>query len=164
MKQQRKQQRKATLTHVDATGRVRMVDVSSKPETERLARATALLRCTPATRDAIASGTLAKGEALATARVAGVLAAKKTGELIPMCHPIALTDVVVDLTPVAAGIAIEATARTVGRTGVEMEALVAASVAGLALYDMAKAVQRDMVLDDVKLVEKRGGKSGTWRR
>ncbi len=164
MKQQRKPKRTPKLTHVDAKGRVRMVDVSSKPETERLARATALLRCSPATRDAIAFGTLAKGEALATARVAGILAAKKTGELIPMCHPIALTDVVVDLTPVAAGIAIQATVRTVGRTGVEMEALVAASVAGLTLYDMAKAVQRDMVLDDVKLVEKRGGKSGTWQR
>lgn len=152
------------LTHVDDKGRVRMVDVSQKPETERLARATALLRCAPSTRDAITSGALAKGEALATARVAGVLAAKKTGELIPMCHPIALTDVVVDLVPVAAGVAIEATARTVGRTGVEMEAMVAAAVAGLTLYDMAKAVQRDMILDDVKLVEKRGGKSGVWQR
>lgn len=156
--------KRAQLTHLDARGRVRMVDVSAKPETDRLARATALLRCSPTTRDAITSGSLAKGEALAAARVAGVLAAKRTGELIPMCHPIALTDVVVDMAPVPQGIAIEATARTVGRTGVEMEAMVAAAVAGLTLYDMAKAIQRDMILEDVKLVEKRGGKSGTWRR
>lgn len=154
----------ARLSHVDESGRVRMVDVSQKGETIRVARARALLRCTPTTRDALASGALAKGEAFATARVAGVLAAKKTGELIPMCHPIALTDVVVDVTPVDEGIAIEATARTVGRTGVEMEAMVAASIAGLTLYDMAKAVERGMTLDAVRLVEKRGGKSGPWLR
>ena len=156
------------LTHVDESGRVRMVDVSDKGESTRMARACALLRCTPATRDAIARGGatagLMKGEALATARVAGVLAAKKTGELIPMCHPLALTDVIIDLTPVPEGISIEATAKTVGRTGVEMEATVAASIAGLTLYDMAKAIERGMVLDQVRLVEKRGGKSGTWLR
>lgn len=152
------------LTHVDEAGRVQMVDVSAKHETERVAVARALLRCSRATRDAITSGALEKGEALATARVAGILAAKKTGELIPMCHPLALTDVAVKLEPVADGIAIEAVARTVGRTGVEMEAMVAASVAGLTLYDMAKAIQRDMVLEAVRLVEKRGGKSGVWFR
>lgn len=152
------------LTHVDEAGRVQMVDVSGKNETERVAVARAHLRCTRATRDAIASGSLEKGEALATARVAGILAAKKTGELIPMCHPLALTDVQVRLDPVKDGIAIEAVARTVGRTGVEMEAMVAASVAGLTLYDMAKAIQRDMVLEAVRLVEKRGGKSGVWLR
>ena len=164
MKKPQPRKSPAQLTHVDETGRVRMVDVSDKGETTRLARARALLRCTPATRDAIANGSLAKGEALATARVAGVLAAKKTGELIPMCHPIALTDVIVDLVPVDDGIEIEATAKTVGRTGVEMEAMVAASIAGLTLYDMAKAIERGMVLDAVRLVEKRGGKSGTWLR
>src|ERR1041384_6085148 len=136
------------LTHVDDAGRVRMVEVSAKAETERVAVARALLRCTPSTRDAIAGGTLAKGEALAAARIAGVLAAKRTGELIPLCPPIALPDVAVDLAATADGIDIVATARTVGRTGVEMEALVAASVAGLTLYDMAKAVERDMVLTD----------------
>ena len=141
-----------------------MVDVSAKDETERVAVARGLLRCAPATRAAIFAGSLEKGEALATARVAGILAAKKTGELIPMCHPIALTDVTIDLVAVDDGVHIEASARTVGRTGVEMEALVAASVAGLTLYDMAKALQRDMVLDAVRLVEKRGGKSGTWMR
>lgn len=154
----------AQLTHVDKAGRARMVDVSAKNETERVATACALLRCAPVTREAIASGTLAKGEALTTARVAGVLAAKKTSELIPLCHPIALTDIIVNLAAVSEGIAIEATAKTRGRTGVEMEALVAASVAGLTLYDMAKAVERGMVLDAVRLVAKRGGKSGAWQR
>lgn len=152
------------LTHVDDQGRVHMVDVSDKAETERVAVARATLRCTAATRDAIAGGTLKKGEALAAARVAAILAAKRTGELIPLCHPLPLTDVQIALTPVADGIAIEAMAKTVGRTGVEMEALVACSVAGLVLYDMAKAVERGMVLDQVRLVEKRGGKSGHWRR
>lgn len=159
-----KKQVRPRLTHVDADGQVQMVDVSGKPETERVAVARALLRCRPETRDAIMSGSVAKGEALAAARVAGVLAAKKTGELIPLCHPIALTDVQVALAGTAHGIAIEATARTVGRTGVEMEAMVAASVAGLTLYDMAKAAERGMVLDAVRLVEKRGGRSGVWRR
>lgn len=141
-----------------------MVDVSQKPDTERVAVARALLRCTPTTRDAIVRGDVAKGEAIAAARVAGILAAKQTGALIPLCHPIALTDVAVDLSSVDDGIAIEATAKTVGKTGVEMEAMVAASIAGLTLYDMAKAIERGMVLDRVRLVEKRGGKSGTWRR
>ena len=141
-----------------------MVDVSAKADTEREATARALLRCAPSTRDALLGGTLGKGEAVATAKVAGVLAAKQTGTLIPLCHPIALTDVQLQLTAVDDGIAIEAVARTVGKTGVEMEALVACSVAGLTLYDMGKAAQRDMVLDGVMLVEKRGGKSGTWLR
>jgi len=150
------------LTHVDEQGRIRMVDVSAKADTERLARARALLRCTRATRDALLSGAVGKGEAVATAKIAGVLAAKQTGALIPLCHPIALTDVQVDVTKAVDGIAIEAVARTVGKTGVEMEALVACSVAGLALYDMGKAIERGMTLDGVMLVEKRGGKSGTW--
>jgi cyclic pyranopterin monophosphate synthase len=150
------------LTHVDGKGRIRMVDVSAKADTERLARAGALLRCAPAVRDALLGGTLAKGEAAATAKVAGVLAAKQTGALIPLCHPIPLTDVQVELTAVDDGVAIEAVARCVGKTGVEMEALVACTVAGLTLYDMGKAVQKDMMLDGVTLLEKRGGKSGAW--
>jgi cyclic pyranopterin phosphate synthase len=158
------QMARAKLTHVDDHGRVSMVDVSNKAETARSATARGLLRCTRATRDAIAQGKLKKGEALAAARVAGVLAAKKTGELIPLCHPIALTDVQVSFASVGAGIAIEATAKTMGRTGVEMEALVAVAVAGLTLYDMAKAVERTMTLADVQLVEKVGGKSGHWVR
>ena len=152
------------LTHVDEQGRVQMVDVSDKAETERVAVARAQLRCSSATRDAIVGGTLKKGEALAAARVAGILAAKRTGELIPLCHTLPLTDVQVGFTPVADGISIEALAKTIARTGVEMEALVACSVAGLVLYDMAKAVERGMVLDQVRLVEKRGGRSGQWRR
>jgi cyclic pyranopterin monophosphate synthase len=152
------------LTHVDERGRVQMVDVSKKAETAREAVARGLLRCSRATRDAIVGGTLDKGEALAAARVAGVLAAKRTGELIPMCHPIGLTDVQLKLEPVDDGVAIEAAARTVGRTGVEMEAMVAVAVAGLTLYDMAKAAERGMTLEAVRLVKKSGGKSGTWLR
>jgi len=154
---------KKKLTHLDEAGRIRMVDVSQKPETEREAIARAILRCAPATRDALFQGTI-KGDALATARVAGILAAKKTGDLIPLCHPIALTDVRITLTSVPEGIAIETTAKTVGRTGVEMEALVGTSIAGLTLYDMAKAVERGMTLENVRLVEKRGGKTGIWLR
>jgi cyclic pyranopterin phosphate synthase len=152
------------LTHVDDKGRARMVDVSDKPETERLAVAGALLKCSAETRDALAAGAGKKGDAFAAARIAGILAAKRTGELIPLCHPLALTDVAVELTAVAEGVGIMAMARTVGRTGVEMEAMVAASVAGLTLYDMGKAMEREMELTDVRLVEKRGGKSGHWLR
>lgn len=152
------------LTHVDENGRIQMVDVSPKAETERLAVARGLLRCTAATRDAILGGNLKKGEALAAARVGAILAAKRTAELIPLCHTLPLTDVQVDFTSSTEGIAIETLAKTVGRTGVEMEAMVACSVAGLILYDMAKAVERTMVLEQVRLVEKRGGKSGHWRR
>jgi cyclic pyranopterin phosphate synthase len=152
------------LTHVDDSGKLTMVDVSRKAETSRCAIARALLRCSPGTRDAILGGTLKKGEALAAARVAGVLAAKRTGELIPLCHPLALTDVQIGFERDKGGIAIEGVARTVGRTGVEMEAMVAVALAGLTLYDMAKAVERGMTLEQVRLVEKSGGKSGLWRR
>lgn len=152
------------LTHVDENGRIQMVDVSAKAESERLAVARGLLRCSAPTRDAILGGTLKKGEALAAARVGAILAAKRTAELIPLCHTLPLTDVQVDFTSSPEGIAIETLAKTVGRTGVEMEAMVACSVAGLILYDMAKAVERTMVLEQVRLVEKRGGKSGHWRR
>jgi cyclic pyranopterin phosphate synthase len=154
----------ARLTHVDAHGRLTMVDVSAKPETPRVAIARGLLRCTPSTRDALVAATTAKGEALATAKVAGILGAKHTGSLIPLCHPVPLTDVAVDILAVDDGLALEARAACIGRTGVEMEAMVAVTVAGLTLYDMGKAAERGMVLEQVRLVEKRGGKSGVWRR
>jgi cyclic pyranopterin phosphate synthase len=154
-----------TLSHVDDDGRVTMVDVSAKPETARTAVARALLRCSSATRDALlSSSTSKKGEALVTAKIAGILAAKQTGSLIPLCHPVALSDVAVDVAAVDEGFLIEARVSCVGRTGVEMEAMVAVSICGLTLYDMGKAIERDMVLGDVRLVEKRGGKSGVWRR
>jgi cyclic pyranopterin phosphate synthase len=153
-----------TLTHVDSDGAVMMVDVSAKSATLRHAIARACLRCRPATRDALCAGDLPKGEAIAVAKVAGILAAKKTGELIPLCHPLALDDVAIDIVPVADGVQITATARCTGKTGVEMEAMTAATIAGLALYDMAKAVERDMVLSQVELIEKGGGRSGLWRR
>jgi cyclic pyranopterin monophosphate synthase len=155
---------KKRLTHVDAAGRVQMVDVSQKADTVRTATARALLVCTKATRDALVRHGTKKGEAVPVAKVAGVLAAKQTGALIPLCHPIALTDVTVAITAVARGVAIEATATCVGKTGVEMEAMVAASIAGLCLYDMGKAIEREMTLTDVELVKKSGGKSGDWVR
>jgi cyclic pyranopterin phosphate synthase len=154
----------AALTHVDERGRIRMVDVSEKAESARVAIACGLLRCSPSTRDALWSSTTKKGEAIVTARLAGILAAKQTGALIPLCHPVPLSDVAVDVIVVDDGLAIEARAACVGRTGVEMEAMVAVSVAGLTLYDMGKAIERGMVLEQVRLVEKRGGKSGVWRR
>ena len=152
------------LTHLDAHGRLSMVDVSHKPETERVALARARLLASPATLDALMSGALEKGEAFAAARLAGILAAKRTGELIPLCHPLPLTRVDVRFSRADDGIDIEAEAVCVGRTGVEMEAMLAASVAGLTLYDMAKSKERGMALKAVRLVEKRGGKSGLWRR
>lgn len=155
----------SALSHLDDDGRLTMVDVSAKPESQRLAIARGLLRCSPATRAALSSSTTSKkGEALVTAKVAGILAAKQTGALIPLCHPLALSDVAVDVSAVDAGFLIEARVSCVGRTGVEMEALVAVSVCGLTLYDMGKAMEREMELTDVRLIEKRGGKSGLWRR
>lgn len=141
-----------------------MVNVGDKKVTKRMARARALLRASETTRDKLLAGDLDKGEAVAAARVAGILAAKQCGQLIPLCHPLGLTQVVVRFAPVDDGVAIETEAWCEAKTGVEMEAMVAASVAGLTLYDMAKAIQRDMVLEGVRLVEKRGGKSGEWRR
>lgn len=154
------------LTHVDASGQARMVDVSAKSETERIARASGEIRMHEDTLVAIVENTLAKGDVLAVARVAAVMAAKKTSELIPLCHPIALHDVQVSLTPDAGlpGIRCEVTARTIGRTGVEMETLTAASVALLTIYDMAKARDRGMQITNIALVEKLGGKSGVWKR
>jgi len=150
------------LTHLDEQGEVRMVDVAAKDVTERTAVAVATVEVSPATAALIADGSLPKGDALALARIAGIQAAKRTWELIPLCHQVALTSVAVDLeVDVAAGtVAISATARALDRTGVEMEALTAASIAALTIYDLVKAVQRDAVVTGLRLVRKTGGRSG----
>jgi cyclic pyranopterin phosphate synthase len=150
------------LTHVDAQGQARMVDVGSKPDTQREAVARGRIVMQPATLSAIQKGDLPKGDVLGTARLAGVMAAKRTADLIPLCHPLVLTDIQVSLAPDPAGTAIniEATVRSTGKTGVEMEALTAVAVAALTVYDMAKAVDRAMRIHDIRLVRKRGGKSG----
>lgn len=152
------------LTHVDATGAARMVDVSGKQVTARVAVASGTLRTTAAVIDLIADGALPKGDALATARIAGIMAAKRTSELIPLCHPLSLSSVAVDLVPSGESIAITATVRTTDRTGVEMEALTAVAVAGLTLHDMIKAVDPAAVLDGVRVESKEGGKTGSWSR
>ena len=153
---------KRSLTHVDDTGRARMVDVSGKPETERLARARGVIVMLPATVAAIRENTTPKGDVLGVARVAGVLAAKRTSELVPLCHSLALTDadVLLELDDELPGVRAEAVAKTVGRTGVEMEAIVAVSVALITVYDMAKAIDKTMVIGGIELIEKRGGTSG----
>lgn len=150
------------LSHLDASGRARMVDVTAKSETERMARARGEIRMQAATLAAIRENQAPKGDVLGVARVAGVLAAKRTAELIPLCHSLPLTDVDVafELDDALPGVRAEAIARTVGRTGVEMEAIVAVSVALITVYDMAKAIDKTMVLGAIELVEKRGGKSG----
>ena len=154
--------RDAKLSHMDDSGRARMVDVTAKPETERMARARGSITMLPETLAAIRDNRTPKGEVLGVARVAGVLAAKRTAELIPLCHSLPLTDVDValELDDALPGIRAEAIARTVGRTGVEMEAIVAVSVALITVYDMAKAIDKSMVLGGIELVEKRGGTSG----
>jgi cyclic pyranopterin monophosphate synthase len=156
--------RPARLSHVDGRGRVRMVDVSAKPETDREAVAEARIRMSAAAVRAIRSRKVKKGDPLQTARLAGILAAKRTADLIPLCHPLPLTHVDVDVRPMPRGYAIRASVGTYGRTGVEMEALVAVTVAALTLYDMLKAVDRAMVIGPVTLLEKRGGRSGHYRR
>ena len=150
------------LTHLDAAGRARMVDVGPKDVTARTAVAGCTVEVAPATAALLADGALPKGDALALARVAGIQAAKRTSELIPLCHQLALTSVAVDLTVdrEAGRVAITATAATVDRTGVEMEALTAAAVAALTVYDLVKAVQRDAVVTDLRLLRKTGGRSG----
>jgi len=153
-----------SLTHVDREGRVRMVDVAGKAETAREAVAEADVRMSAAARRAIRTRTVAKGDPLQTARIAGIQAAKRTSEIIPLCHPLPLTSVEVDLHARRDGYRIRARVGTVGRTGVEMEALVAATAAALTLYDMLKAVDRAMVIGPVQLIEKRGGQSGDYRR
>jgi len=152
------------LTHVDSEGHVRMVDVSAKAETERVAVARGRITMSPSTCRMIVEGRVSKGNVLTTAQIAGIMAAKRTGEMIPLCHPIPLTDVDVRFSVHAdAGvIEIEATAKCVGRTGVEMEALTGVSVAALTIYDMAKAVERTMRITEIRLVRKSGGKSGTF--
>jgi cyclic pyranopterin phosphate synthase len=159
---------RARLSHLDAAGRARMVDVGAKPVTERVAVASATVIMRPATLRLIAEGALPKGDVLAIARLAGIMAAKRTAELIPLCHPLALSHVDVALTPrgtrTRGSVAIEATVRLAGRTGAEMEALTAASVAALTIYDMCKAVDRDIEITAVRLLRKEGGKSGRWVR
>jgi indole-3-glycerol phosphate synthase len=152
------------LTHLDAEGRARMVDVSDKAETDRVAVAGACVQMLPETLDRIRAGGFAKGDVLQVARLAGIMAAKRTAELIPLCHPLALTSVEVDLAcvPERSAVEITATCRLRGRTGVEMEALTAASVAALTVYDMCKAADRGMVVADLRLLRKSGGKSGDW--
>jgi cyclic pyranopterin monophosphate synthase len=153
------------LTHLDAQGRARMVDVSAKAITARVAVATATLRMQPSTLRLIRSGRIAKGEVLAVARVAGIQGAKRTADLIPLCHPLPIERVSIDFTPLAGGrLQVTATVQVTAKTGVEMEALTAASAAALTVYDMCKAVDRGMVITDVGLLEKRGGRSGAWRR
>jgi cyclic pyranopterin phosphate synthase len=154
------------LTHVDRAGEARMVDVSAKPDTERVARAIGTIRMESVTLTAIRDATVKKGDVLSAARIAGIMAAKRTAELIPLCHPINLADVQVDLEPdpLIPGVRVSATVKTVGRTGVEMEALTAVSVALLTIYDMAKAMDRGMTILDISLVEKSGGRSGRWSK
>lgn len=152
------------LTHIDESGAARMVDVAGKDVTHRRAVASAKVLMDATTLEMIISGRAAKGDVLAVARVAGIMAAKKTADLIPMCHPLALTHVSVDLEPEYSAIKITATAETDGKTGVEMEALTAAAVAGLTIYDMCKAVDRGMTVDQLGVLAKEGGKSGTWTR
>ena len=151
---------KKKLTHIDAKGRARMVDVGAKKATERKARARAFLQLSPATVALVRDGRTAKGDIITTAQLAGIMAAKRTSELIPLTHPLPLTHVSVDISVERDGIAIEATASTTAQTGVEMEALTAVAVAGLTLYDMVKAVERGARLTDIRLVEKSGGKTG----
>jgi cyclic pyranopterin phosphate synthase len=154
------------LSHVSASGEARMVDVSDKQLTERTARARGAIRMQPATLTAIKSNTLKKGDVLALARVAGIFAAKRTAELIPLCHPLPLTDIQIELTPDDSlpGIRAEAIARASWKTGVEMEALTAVTLCLLTVYDMAKSLDREMELTDISLVEKSGGKLGHWSR
>ena len=152
------------FTHLDSEGRARMVDVSGKEVTQRRAVARARVTMQEETAQALADGTVAKGDVLAVARVAGIQAAKRTSELIPLCHPLMLSSVQVDLTPGPSWVDIEVTAETVDRTGVEMEALTACSVAALTIYDMCKARDRAMQVEALGLVEKSGGRSGDWHR
>jgi len=153
------------LTHFDAAGQAHMVDVGQKPETARLARATGRIRMQPATFALIRDGSAKKGDVLGIARIAAIQAAKRTGDLIPLCHPIGLTRVTADfaLDEQTATITCTTTAECFGRTGVEMEALTACSVGLLTIYDMTKAVDRGMVIEEIRLLEKAGGKSGHWQ-
>jgi cyclic pyranopterin monophosphate synthase len=152
------------LTHVDRRGQITMVDVGGKPVTDREAVARGSITMSRAALRIVRSGAVKKGDPLQTARLAGIMAAKQTSALIPLCHPLALTSVHVELTPTARGYAIEARVRTSGQTGVEMEALTAVSVAALTIYDMVKAVDKTMVIGDIRLMFKSGGRSGVYQR
>jgi len=154
------------LSHVDGEGRARMVDVSGKDVTVRMARATGAIRMQRETLEAIQANTIAKGDVLGVARLAGIMAAKRTSELVPLCHPIPLSDIRIDITLDEAlpGLRVEATAKTAAQTGVEMEAIIAVSVTLVTVYDMAKAVDRSMVIGEILLAEKLGGHSGHWSR
>lgn len=154
------------LTHIDKEGKARMVDVSEKAATVREAVAKGFVSMKPETVQMILDRNIPKGDVVATARIAGIMAAKKTVELVPMCHPLNLSSVAVDITveEIKSRVNIEARAKTVGQTGVEMEALTAVSVAALTIYDMCKAVDKEMMISGIVLVEKRGGKSGEFRR
>ncbi len=162
----------SALTHIDSKGDVRMVDVGAKPDTQRVAVAEGFIAMHPETLELITTGTAAKGDVLACARVAGVMAAKQTSTLIPMCHPLMITKAKVECDPVDAGerddgrvgIHVTTTCAVTGKTGIEMEALTAASVACLTVYDMCKAVDRGMEIMDVRLLKKDGGKTGLWQR
>jgi cyclic pyranopterin phosphate synthase len=155
----------AKLSHISETGEARMVDVSGKAETEREARAEGHVVMDMATLDLILSGDAKKGDVIGTARIAGIMAAKRTSDLIPLCHPLMLTKVTVDITPDPAlpGLHVVCTAKVMGQTGVEMEALTGVSVACLTIYDMAKAVDRGMRIENIRLLSKSGGRSGDWR-
>jgi cyclic pyranopterin monophosphate synthase len=154
-----------TLTHLASGGEARMVDVSAKAETERVAVAEGRVIMQPATLDVVLKGDAKKGDVLGAARIAGIMAAKRTHELIPLCHPLNITKADIDLVPdpKLPGVVVRATVSVTGRTGVEMEALTAASVACLTIYDMVKAIERGMRIEGIRLIEKRGGKSGQWR-
>ena len=154
------------LSHLDESGRARMVDVSDKEPTDRIAKASGWLRCRPETLEQVRAGTTPKGSVVQTAELAGVMAAKRTAELIPLCHPLPLTKaaVTIEMDEALPGFRVEAEARTRGVTGVEMEALTAVSVACLTLYDMLKAVDRAMTIGGIELVSKQGGRSGDWAR
>jgi len=154
------------LTHLDKAGAANMVDVSAKPVTARIAIAEGTVTMAASTLAMILAGDAKKGDVIGTARIAGIMAAKRTHELIPLCHPLGLTRVVVDIEADDAlpGLRVRATAKVAGQTGVEMEALTAASVAALTVYDMTKALDKGIVIERIELVEKTGGKSGTWRR
>ncbi|MEO0644391.1 MAG: cyclic pyranopterin monophosphate synthase MoaC [Pseudomonadota bacterium] len=151
------------LTHLDEDGAARMVDVGGKAETHRVAIASGRITMSVGALAAIREGDVAKGDVLGTARIAGIMAAKRTGELIPLCHPLGLEAVTVDFAFEENAIRATATASLTGKTGVEMEAMVAVSTALLTIYDMAKAIDKGMVIEEVRLIEKRGGKSGTWK-
>ena len=161
----RKSKTTSALTHIDVKGEARMVDVSAKPATERVAVAEGRVVMSLMTLELIVSGNAKKGDVLGTARIAGIMAAKRTSELIPLCHPLALSKVTVDIEPDTKlpGLIVQATVKVTGPTGVEMEALTAVSVACLAIYDMVKAVERGIRIEGIHLVEKTGGKSGPYR-